>query len=111
MQNTTIQYNTGMKERNERFARMDRRKTPACWMDELKAEVRPRPKNEPEKEKSKIKTQKEKIAAVKHWFGYENTEDNDTTEEDTENEENWTEIQRKNKNKEKIKKKNKEKRK
>ena len=77
---------------------------PACWTEGLRATVRPT--KEPEREKE-TKITKETKNAVKHWFGYDKTDDEENSTDDDDDGENgkeWKTVDRKERKKEKEKK-------
>ena len=89
--------NETMKE-IDRAQWMNKQRNPACWTEGLRATVKQR---EPEKEK-KDKINKE---VIKRWFGYDDTDgEESTTEDEKEDDTEWTMIERKEKKKGKEKK-------
>ena len=93
---------TTMKE-IDRAQWINKLRKPVCWTDGLRATVKNR---EPEKEKN-TKITKETKNAVKHWFGYDETDGEEgTTDDDSENETEWTTVERKERKREKDRKKN-----
>ena len=82
---------------------INKMRKPVCWTDGLRATVRTNKDSEKEKE---TKITKETKIAVKHWFGYDKTDDEETTtdDDDSENGKEWTTIERKERKKEKERK-------
>ena len=97
------EYDNTMEE-VDRAQWINKQRKPACWTDGLRATVKQN--KEPEKEKL-TKITDDKKTAVKHWFGYDATDDEEIMTEDDEKEKTneWTTIERKEKRKEKERKK------
>ena len=90
------------REKQQENERMANRRSNSCWTDGLKATVSSKSRAD-KVEHVKVKsTEIEAKKAVKHWFGYDEDIETDTSEDDLEEEDNWTTVEKKEKRKEKM---------